>query len=451
MLLSTRRILYFSFIFAFILITPILILYSLGYNLNSGFKLQKSGILIIETEPKGATVIFGDKKIDNFWSKIFTKNQNNLQTPAKLKNIQAGEYEVSLTLKGYWPWTKKLIIKAGETTFANKIFLFRNNLPTFIDTLPNEDISFSANKKYLVDISSSSAQLIKVDNDKNETSSVKIATSSNIGNNIIRWSGDQKKVIYGFSLFFIDDWTKYIDLSKLLGGDFSKYSWGDDSSILYTDNKKIFSFDIYNNSNQEILELENTTTMLAKNNLIFAVQKSETESNLLAWNKNDKQSKVLLKLPYSHYELLDNENKYVDLYDSINNILYIVDPSSDLRPLKETIHSCNKFQWVSNSKILYTSGFEIWLADLDTSENKLLTRLSDRITNMAWHPSENYIIFSTEKNIYILELDTREKNTITKIADFSFVKDMLLDKNGEKLYIIDSKNNENNLYKMFIQ
>jgi len=58
--LIRRRILYIFFIFLFLLITPLIILYANGYKLSNNFRLEKTGILILDSEPQDAKIFLED-------------------------------------------------------------------------------------------------------------------------------------------------------------------------------------------------------------------------------------------------------------------------------------------------------------------------------------------------------------------------------------------------------
>src|SRR3989344_4788562 len=93
MTLKVRRIISLIFILLFLTIAPAIVLYA------AGFKFNKNNFIV---------------------------------TPAKIKNLLPGEYNLSLELNGYSGWQKKLTIYPGSSTFAEDIYLFKNDLPVQI-------------------------------------------------------------------------------------------------------------------------------------------------------------------------------------------------------------------------------------------------------------------------------------------------------------------------------
>lgn len=119
------------FILLFLIITPLILTYAAGYHINwRYFKLERTGLLEIKTEPSGALINIEEIK-------AWLGNPKELITPIKLKNLRPGSYHVNLSLDGYHNWQKTLNIRPAETTFAKNIRLFKQSYPKKIADLPN--------------------------------------------------------------------------------------------------------------------------------------------------------------------------------------------------------------------------------------------------------------------------------------------------------------------------
>ena len=164
--LKTRRYLYITFILAFLTITPAVWLYAAGYKLGSGFKFEKTGILIFDSEPHGATIYLNDKIQKSFIQSLTKPDTAIIKTPAKIKGLLPEEYSVRLELDGYWPWEKKLEIKGEQSTYAENITLFRNNLPLNISQGNFDKVSLSPDQTWLIANNSTSVILVNLLNDK---------------------------------------------------------------------------------------------------------------------------------------------------------------------------------------------------------------------------------------------------------------------------------------------
>jgi len=118
-----HRIIYFWVIFSItIIIIPLLLLYSSGYRYDFSLrKIVKTGSIFISTYPEE--------------SNIYLNNQPAAtNTPILINNLFPNEYLVSIKKDGYFTWEKNLLVNFNKTTFANEIYLFKNNvLPEKID------------------------------------------------------------------------------------------------------------------------------------------------------------------------------------------------------------------------------------------------------------------------------------------------------------------------------
>jgi len=454
MSLKTRRLLYITFILAFLILTPLLIFYALGYSINSGFKIEKSGILVINTEPKGAKISIEDKNIQKLWSRLLKKDDDFIKSPAKIKSLKPGNYNITVELPGYWPWTKKLTIRSGQTTFAEDIYLFRNDKPVLIDENDTLLSDFSPNKKYFININQEQVTLVDLKSEEVESAYLQASSSiSTTTNTLIEWSSDEKKIMDSANIFSVNDLDNPIYFKSLIGENLLDFKWDNlnSNNLFYYTNNKLFSFDTNNNHNKEIIDIQNIISFLPRDNNIYLIERQESHNNLLVFNRDSNEKTVKIELPFSDYRFVNTNHNLINLLDTNNKILYLIDQNSNLRPLKETIYACNKMQWITNNTLLYTTDFEIWLFDLNTLEKELLTRISKKISNVEWHPSNNYVLFSTTDSINILELDDREKHNIIKIADFENIDKMQIDKKGEVVYFNTIDNNTSKLYKIFIQ
>ncbi|RMD50419.1 PEGA domain-containing protein, partial [Candidatus Parcubacteria bacterium] len=119
---SLRRIIFWLFVIAFFIISPLIILYTSGYRYNphSG-RLVKTGVLTIDSDPRGATI----------------KLNNELQekkTPTTIKQLLPGTYELTVEKENYKAWRGKIQIYGGQTTNISNIFLFLDSEPDVLFT-----------------------------------------------------------------------------------------------------------------------------------------------------------------------------------------------------------------------------------------------------------------------------------------------------------------------------
>lgn len=443
MTLKTRRILSFIFIILFLSITPAIMLYAAGYRLNkNGFSVQRTGMFIIDSKPKGVKIFIDGKPQKTWPSSIFNK-ENFITTPAKIKNLLPGEYDLRLELDGYWSWQKKLTINPGASTFAENIYLFKNNLPVQIAPAKIESTHLSPNKNQAIILS---ADLITFLNLSDE--SEKTTKRNNLAGKNILWSEDQNKIIIDNYLYNLADFSSVIDLKKLTLNSFN-YKWSD-NILYYQEKNSIYRLES-SGSPRKIISNRTFNDYLIKNNYLYLISKSSQTNNLevidLATGKNLKNINLPAALNYS---FINADQNLLNIYDNAHKILYLIDPASTYQPLAEIINNVKTTFWTDSKNLLYTNDFEIWLYNLTTRNKILITRISDIINSAILHPNKDYIIYSTEQTINAIELDEREKRNITELIKFDSINSFVLTKNNI-IYFLGKIGNSEGLYKFLIQ
>jgi hypothetical protein len=127
-----RKILFYLFFALYLILCPIIILYALGYiftpKVEEGF--AKTGLIHIETLPSDAFISIGNRR--------YTE-----RTPATIRNLLSGQYDVKILLRGYRPWEWKVKVEPGKAVNFEKVLLIPQNIKirslvtgTFKDLLP---------------------------------------------------------------------------------------------------------------------------------------------------------------------------------------------------------------------------------------------------------------------------------------------------------------------------
>ncbi len=95
---TSRRIIFYCFVFIFFIATPAVLLYASGYSLNlEKWQITKTGSFYFDSLPKQAGI-----SIDG---------QPQKTTPAYIGRLDPGQYLVQVSKTGFRPWEKNLEIK----------------------------------------------------------------------------------------------------------------------------------------------------------------------------------------------------------------------------------------------------------------------------------------------------------------------------------------------------
>ncbi|MBF0619998.1 MAG: PEGA domain-containing protein, partial [Candidatus Omnitrophica bacterium] len=106
-----RKIIFYIFVAAYLVVCPLIILYSFGYIVNPLKEhLVYTGIIYLSTTPSGAQV-------------FLEKSQYKNKTPATIHDLLPGKYTVRVLLHGYRPWKHGVTVEKGKAAAFEKILL----------------------------------------------------------------------------------------------------------------------------------------------------------------------------------------------------------------------------------------------------------------------------------------------------------------------------------------
>jgi len=452
MTLRFRRILYLTFILIFLVVTPLIWLYASGYRLGGGFELQKTGILVLDTQPDGARVLLNGEPHRSLWDKLIDNQQAAARTPTKIKNILPGTYTVRLEKEGFHSWEKRLQVTSGATTFAEDVILFKNELPLLEVAGDFQSISRSPDKSFLAGVTDK--QMVLFDLENRTKSRYTLATSTPDRENGAEpvWGPESEKVLWNQLVFARDDWQNPLDLSERVGRQAKQMSFNreDNSEIFYSDRDKLYSLDLETLSSQAIAVKTPVAGYLARGKNVFVLDQVDHSTALRVADKDTGKTERTISLPQADYEFVHPDRERIVLRDVSHNLVYLIDPFSSIKPIRESLSQALQLEWGSHD-LFYASKFEIWRLDPADSSKELLTRISDPVQDLMYHPSGNYLFYATEHAIHSLELKYGQKRESSRLVEFSRVNKAFLDKQGRNIFFCSEFGNRKGLYRLSVR
>lgn len=223
------------FIAAFVIITPMVILYSAGYRFD--FKnglLLETGSLSIDVLPKTAVVYLDGIKI-------------NQTLPIRLSNITPHKYALKISAPGYYDWEKQIEINKNKTTYIKEFILLKKNKPQEISTDNTAEMDLSFSGRYLAYVTSrNNSYQVVVKDEEGKNQDLVIRTS---GEPTLRWAPQ-----YDYLAISVGQESRnrmsVVDaiagsVSEILSADpISKFLWGNtaDPNLYYSTKNGIYSF-----------------------------------------------------------------------------------------------------------------------------------------------------------------------------------------------------------------
>lgn len=442
MSLKVRNYLFLFFIVAFFLLSLYFSLYASGYQLNLSWPLkfnkllQKTGMLNVDTLPTGAN-IYLNGKIQTI-SGLDLLKKNYLTTPAKIRNLLPGEYLLRLEKVGYWPLERKITINPNETTFAEDLNLFLANDAFLVTPAQEGELALSPNGRYLY-----LTQDKKIWNLKNNT--VKDLTLAKPSSG--EWLTTDKLSAGGF--IFNPEKNDYVNYEKVIGPEASAWYFEETTGRLYYKNKNSLNLLDYDGRALALNLLPGDyLSYEPRGDHFFLINLSDGKTSLQNYNLKTQKIEQEINLPSNgNYYFVYDHRPTLSLFDEKNKTLYLLEPNK-LSLADETLKNVISWQWINDQELFYNNPWEIYYFDLKTRRSYLVTRVSEAITKIIWHKTNNYLIFSGATSLNVLDFKTE---IITKLIEAKKIMNPVLDEKNNLLYFWAEINSQPGVYKILLQ
>jgi len=445
MTLLHRRLLLIFFILFFIVVSPLLILYALGYKYDAQKgRLEKTGVFFIKAYPKNAEVYLN------------SKNQN-VQTPTRLTRLLPNTYQVTISKEGFLPWIKNLNIEDQTTTFIEDVSLFKENLEwgkikdgnfNQLIAAPNKTLSV------ILETNTTNSIIWLYNLDNNDLKTLYTTTAKN-KLEIITWSETSQKILIkkdnDYLIINIDEKNNARSIYSLFGKRYTDLRWNDlNDNILYaTRQNQLYELDLI--SKKETLLIKDVYSFEPYLNKVIYVEKQA--NNFFLSSLENTKTTQLFKLPSSNNYLLKNTtSNYLVLMDEEQDYLYLLDPNDSAQPVNAIIKNVVDFNWL-DQQIIYWNNSELWVYYPESKQKILVERTSEKITQGFFHPNAVYVYGVIGNKLKVYELDGRDSRNNYELLNLSseFNSQLITDKKGQHLFLLDFYDNQKGLFKIQIQ
>lgn len=440
---KTRRWLYRFFILLFIILTTYTSLYATGYQLNfrGPWRLKrlivKTGTLAINSQPSGASIYINDKKQSDFSWKNF--NDNSLTTPAKIKSLAPGEYEIRLEKDGYWPWEKRLNINAEQTTYAEDINLFKKDSILNILECGCQEIDLSPNQRYLllkqgkkiIDLRTGRDFMVDI---KNEITNY-------------QWLKNSDRILINNRLIDLAN-NSWVDYQEIIGPEIRNLFFDEANERLYYQYKDSLNYFENNKKiSQSLLEKKIYKNFYLQGDHIFLLGQAGKNQTLESYDLKSHLLKELVLPTGGDYIFHPSDSAWLEIFENKSHTLFLIDPEFFKMP-REGLKNFQGGLWLQTDKLLYHTDFEIYLFDLKQNTRTLIDRVGYQIKDVVWQAKNNYLIYATSASINSLDLSNHNSTSLLTAENISSI---FLDSKTNTLYFTAAINQKSGLYKMIIQ
>jgi hypothetical protein len=423
--------------------TVVTSLYASGYKFNLSWPikfnllLQKTGMLAVATKPANATIYLNDEPQNNL--SLNPWKTDYITTPAKIKNVLPGEYELRFEEAGYWPYKQKINIYSGQTTFIENVNLFREDQPLLVLATPETDLKISPDNKYIY--AGTAKKIITL---KNETIRDLNITNTNSGT----WLTNDKLFNSG-NIFDPIKADGDINYAAAIGTEATNWQFEESTGFLYYQNKNsINRFDTNSQTSISLISGANYLAFEPRQDRLFTIVNANNETKLFDYNLNISQNESEWTLPNSgHYSFVQDIPNQLAVYDDQNQTLYLFNEISiGSGPI--IIRNIKNWTMLDDQSLIYTNDFEIYIFHLANGQSDLVTRRSEEINKIIWNSAGNYLIFTSPNSINVLDFKS-QNSTLLFQADK--IDSPALDVNNKNLYFWAKVGNETGIYKIIMQ
>ena len=451
MSLKQRRLLFYSFILLFLLIAPFALLYATGRTINwSRFEIQKTGSLIIESEPSNADIFLNDKRPTLFFNQILKRNASP-KTNTRLTNLAPANYLLRIELAGYLPWERKTTVVANEVTHIGPIRLFKDAKPELQNTLDQKkQLLISPDGRTVVSISDTALSVIQIP----EQTQFNLTIEKG-GKSSIYWSNNQENFVLNDRYIISRQGEIIVNLRDSLAFQPTFVRWDNDNDyqIYYIEKNRVYRFIFISKKNELVMDI----TPLLKtgdlydykldNNHVYFVIKKKPGAEIVVLYPGSPKKQTTATLPDGTYHFISDAKNKVLLLETQKKELYLLEqplplffsPRVTLLAKNYAVGSWNK------NKVLYATPFEI--REWDNNHENLISRFGEVIIGLGQLSKNNEILFATKDSIKILPTsDQIFSQTVNLLSEVEISNVLII--NDDNLYFLGNYNNQYGIYKL---
>lgn len=427
-----RKILPWVYIFAFVLLGPILLFYTSGYRYNTKKgQIERNGALIVDSTPKGASVFLDG-------------SDTGEKTPITFQNITPGWHMIRVERAGFIPWEKRLEVTAERVTFANGLWLWRKSDPIF--TLPGNIARLEPDPlgEHLALLHETPSRTIALWNQTEGILSqnpLPRQSASSQESPRLRWDAKGQTLLIGgtqeddrASRLWINGGT--LKMEELPS---ARYYWSNGTAV-GTHDRSLYR--IPSGKGETIIEQLAKQTVSADDNFTLL----HTTSGQLLFTYQALLKKRFL-LPNGNWHISEIVSPYFFLQDQRHWLA--------LEPTGESAYAgemTGDYPRISpdqkHPSALFLNGNELSLWN-PGRDPVTLWRQGEPLIQAIWHRGGSTIFLASRQTIYAIDLDERSGRNNTVIATFDQIQDMTFF--NKELYVVGQKNEKIGLWRIVVE
>lgn len=473
----------------FFIAAPTIILYTAGFRYSAeAKKIIQTGIIYLTIKPPEGIKIFADGK--EVKENLITRGMINKDYI--LNNLIPKSYNVKISKEGFWTWEKNLAVSKGLITYAEPLLLPLNPKNDLLitdyigawsaspDFTKISYLSYNGEKVLVVvkNFISGKTQEKPLEQPLDLTEGANILWSPDSQNFAIIFPKSPRHIIFGLEKNEIMNLTELTLSEDLVRGAWNEKS---DSFVYFSGKSELYALKprgseagrkIADNAagfgllNNDVYYLNSANSFIYKTSLDNPESKEQVSFAPVSANINGStwfDFTGSISLTTSHHKSLTINPELVEWVKGEAEILisrqgrlavvtgekklFILDESGIPAYLNSGVETIIFSQ--NGQDLLYNSDFEIFAYSLKNSSRQLITRLSQKVKNVAWCKDYNHIWLRRGNILKNIELDPRSGRNVYDFLSFtSEPKQIIYDNISNAVYYDQTDGNKMSIYRV---
>lgn len=436
---AIRRIIFICFVLFFFVSAAVLLIYANGYRYNIGKKgIEKTGQLLVESEPKGAQILLDGSPALRQWS------HESLTTPTTVPYLFAGEYRLGVSRQGFHDWNGMVTVYPGRTTIKNDIFLLRNAPPILMSANDHIRSSRVVSDGIVFD----DGRVIYFFNIRTQGVSTLYTSSAPILDLKVAPSGTR------FVVKHTDGW-RVVEQGRVSATIHEakkqsiEFRWAKSTDMLtMRDDGGIAVFDRDTKTFAVRVIQPNITDFFVDNEIV--VLRDGEQSSITFFDITSGKRLRDLSFTPRVTNIWGGEGGYLVL-KSANGSFYLFDREAE-RPVFQYVSDAHDIVFSAVNHFFTYNDFEIWSHNFsnDAYTRSLITRQSERVSHVL--PLSTFpalITVSNNTDIRVRDLRAQDESSAeTLLASFDSVNKMFLSQKETTLIVVGSREGKSGVYSL---
>ncbi len=432
-----RILLFWTFVAGFLVVAPLLVLYTFGfrYNFQIG-RVEHTGVISVSTIPRGADVSVDGKP-------------HRSVTPTLVKQLRPRDHLVKLTRDGFHAWEKSVKAVERETVFLDSVVLWADREPV-LATDRGDLYLMNRNGTALATIQTTGAwtEVWVEDFEKNTWTLVARFPGSQPEQVGLSWSPSGERLLMSSStletLVSKRDGSEQLRLNeRVLNIQSAWWNEGKAEDLIVTTESETRRLHPASGEVSMLLAAP-VKTLLGDEERLFFTREGVDRTHVVS--RVGVEENVIAILPKGSYQFIESRLPYLLLYEETRSRIALLDAETHDQPILLQTEALEAHWSPSGeTRLLYTNGFETHLFYPQTLKDTLVDRVSKPIASLVWHPSGTAIVLAHPDGV--VAYDLHEPGFIqTKLNDAQEIARVFINHQGNRLSFLGTVDGIYGLY-----